>query len=294
MMRGEVVAGGVRSPYLAAGDPGAREAVVCVHGNPGSGEDFAPVVEVLGRRGVRAVALDMPGFGAADRPARFAYTVDGYAAHLGACLAELGIDRVHLVVHDFGGPWGLAWAAAHPDALASATLVNTGVLLGYRWHRMARLWRTPLVGEAMMALMRRGGSPERFAEGMKGGGPRPLPRAFTDRMYRDMDRGTQRAILKLYRATGDVGGLGRRLQRALAPLDRPCLVVWGAHDPYIPVEQAERQRESFPRARVEILADSGHWPMADDPERFEQVVVPFLAEQATAAASEVAAVVAGD
>jgi pimeloyl-ACP methyl ester carboxylesterase len=82
----------------------------------------------------RAVALDMPGFGQADKPDSFEYTVSGYARHLGGCLAELGISRVHLVMHDFGGPWGLAWAVEHPDAFASATIVNSGVWPDYGWH----------------------------------------------------------------------------------------------------------------------------------------------------------------
>lgn len=283
MNAGEVTVKGVSSPYLAAGDAKAHEAAVFVHGNPGSREDFAPLVERVGRF-ARAVALDMPGFGAADRPARFAYTVEGYAEHLNGCLAALGITRAHLVLHDFGGPWGLAWAAAHPDAFASATLIDTGVLLGYRWHKMARLWRTPVIGELSMALMAIGGA-SGFARALATpAGGRPLPRAFTDRMHRDLDRGTRRAILKLYRATGDVAARGERLRDALAPLDRPCLVVWGARDPYLPVAQAELQRQSFPHARVEILADSGHWPMADDPARFEPLVAGFLEEVCGAAA----------
>ena len=277
MTDGEVVVRGVRSPLFAAGDPRAREAVVFVHGNPGSREDFAPLVERVGRF-ARAVALDMPGFGAADRPADFPYTVEGYADHLGACLAELGIARAHLVLHDFGGPWGLAWAMAHPDAFASATLVDTGVLLDYRWHRMARLWRTPVVGELITALMSLGGRAA-FARAIATpAGGRALPRAFTDRMHRDIDRGTRRAILRLYRATSDVAARAEQQRAALAPLDRPCLVVWGAHDPYIPVSYAERQRAAFPHARVEVLADSGHWPMGDDPDRFERVVADFLEE----------------
>jgi pimeloyl-ACP methyl ester carboxylesterase len=129
----QVVVGGVRSPVLQAGPPEATEAVVFVHGNPGPAEDWR---DLVGRTGsfARAVAPDMPGYGNADKPRDFAYTVAGYAEHLAGVLTELGISRAHLVMHDFGGPWGLMWAAAHPDAFASATLVNTGVLLDYRWH----------------------------------------------------------------------------------------------------------------------------------------------------------------
>jgi hypothetical protein len=97
-------------------------------------------------------------------------------------------------------------------------------------------------------------------------------------MYADLDRGTKRATLALYRATDDPAGASVRLGAALRPLDRPTLVIWGRHDPYLPVTLAGRQREAFPSARVEVLDDSGHWPFIDDPERTERLVLEFLGE----------------
>jgi alpha/beta hydrolase fold len=86
---------GVRSPVREAGPATAEVAVVFVHGNAGSSRDWEKLVGLVGNFR-RAVALDMPGFGRADKPADFDYTVAGYARHLGGCLAELGISRVHL------------------------------------------------------------------------------------------------------------------------------------------------------------------------------------------------------
>ena len=85
-------------------------------------------------------------------------------------------------------------------------------------------------------------------------------------------------MLKLYRATGDPGRM-EEMAQALRPLARPALVVWGKHDPYIPVSYAERQREVFPNAKVIVLEESGHWPFADDPGAVAQAVLPFLREQ---------------
>jgi pimeloyl-ACP methyl ester carboxylesterase len=222
----------------------------------------------------RAVAVDMPGFGHADKPESFNYTVEGYARFLGLMLDDLGIERAHLVLHDFGGPWGLEWAANNPNRLASVVLVNTGVLPDYRWHYLARIWRTPVAGEVFQATTTRSG----LRMALRHGNPRGLPRAFVDRMYDDGDAGTSRAVVKLYRATNDPSGMSRRQTEALAPLDRPALVIWGARDPYLPVALAERQREAFPSARVEILDDSGHWPFADNPEAVGRLVEPFLRE----------------
>jgi pimeloyl-ACP methyl ester carboxylesterase len=270
---GEISVEGVRSPVLEAGPEGGTEAAVFVHGNPGSTHDWARLVEATGEHG-RAIAIDFPGYGEADRPKDFPYTVEGYAAHLDGALQRLGVERAHLVLHDFGGPWGLKWAADHADAYASTTLVDTGMLLGYHWHFLAKIWRLPGLGELFFAMTTRSGA----RSALKRGQPRPLPDEAFELFYRaNKDKGTQRAILRLYRATPT-----RSLEPiagALRELDRPTLVVWGKHDPYIKVEWAEKQRETFPRAEVVVLEDSGHWPMWDAPEGMEAAIVPFLARE---------------
>jgi len=271
--RGELNVDGVRTPLREAGPPDAAEAVVFLHGNPGSGADWEPLLAVAGRR-LRAVAWDAPGFGRSEAQG-FPQSVPDHAAFVGRALDELGIERAHLVAHDFGGPWGLSWAAADPDRFASAVLIGTGALPGYRWHALADVWRAPGVGELFMATTSR----PAFHALLRRGNPRGLPRAFVDRMCDDFDRGTRRAVLNLYRSVADVGQAGERLAAALRPLDRPALVLWGRHDPYIRVSHAERQREAFPGAEVRVLERSGHWPFADDPAAVAAAVDRFLAGQ---------------
>jgi len=249
----------------------AGEAVVFVHGNSGSSRDWTALVRETGQF-ARAVALDMPGFGRASKPRNFDYTVDGYARHLAGALDQMEIRRAHLVLHDFGGPWGLAWAASHPDALASIVLIDIGVPLGYRWHSAARIWQTPVLGELAMALT----TGPVFRLAFRRGNPRGVPPGFVERMYRDFDRGVRHAVLRLYRSARDVAREGQRLAEALRPLDRPALVIWGGQDPYAPVDLAERQREVFPDAQLAILDDSGHWPFIDDPEGVMRSLLPFL------------------
>jgi pimeloyl-ACP methyl ester carboxylesterase len=265
----QLVVEGVRVPVREAGREEPEEAVVFVHGNPGSSRDWD---ELLARTGefARAVAPDMPGFGGAEKPDAFEYTVQGYARFLGGLLDTLGVRRAHLVLHDFGGPWGLAWAAAHPGSVASVTLINSGVLIGYRWHYLARIWRTPVLGELFQSTTTLPG----FRLLLRHGNPRGLPREFVERMYRDYDRGTKRAVLRLYRSTS--AGVLEAPLPAMRELDPPTLVVWGAHDPYLPVEQAQGQRQAFPSAQVVMLEGSGHWPFADDPQQVADTVVPFL------------------
>jgi pimeloyl-ACP methyl ester carboxylesterase len=266
---------GVDVPLLQAGPRDAREAVVFVHGNPGSGADWRDLMVRTGEF-ARAVAPDMPGFGRADKPRDFRYDVAGYADFLEALLSELGIERVHLVLHDFGGPWGLEWAGRDPARVASVVEINTGAFIRYRWHVLARIWQTPVLGELFQATANR----PVFRLLTNRGQKRKLDRAFLDHMYDvNFTRPTRRAVLKLYRASRDAAAMGARQAAALHPHDIPALVVWGARDPYLGLELAEAQREAFPSARIVVLGDSGHWPFADDPERTAGVVVPFVREQ---------------
>jgi pimeloyl-ACP methyl ester carboxylesterase len=267
---------GVSTRITEAGPPDADEAVVFVHGNPGSARDWDDLVAANGRF-ARTVALDIPGWGKSDKTAVGMQTTDGAAAYIQGALDELGIKRVVLAAHDFGGIWGLQWASQHPDALLGVVLVNTGVLKDYTPHALAIVWATPVVGEAAVASTTR----PSFHQAIQYMQPRPLPDAFVDRMYDDYDRLTRCALLRYYRSARDAtltdqNAYARKQTAALRPRNLPALVIWGEKDPYIPVEQAERQREVFPRAQVHVFPDSAHWSFVDNAAKTRALVVPFL------------------
>jgi len=267
-----VVVNGVRSPVLIGGAGPAGEAVVFVHGNPGAGADWEPLMKPIAGFAT-VVAPDMPGFGGADKRADQDYTLAAYAEHLGGVIDRLGIDAAHLVAHDFGGPFGLTWAAANPEKVASVTLINTGVLLDYKWHRLARVWRTPVAG----GLFMRATTPRVARFVMRHDNP-GLPEYWVNQIAGHLlPVGTKRAVLRLYRSTRqeDMDALVEPLRNR----DLDTLVVFGAADVYIPVEQAQRQRRVFPRARIEILPGVGHWAWLEQPDQVAGFVVPFLQER---------------
>jgi pimeloyl-ACP methyl ester carboxylesterase len=270
--RGRLAAGGTETRLLQAGPTEEREAVVFVHGNPGSADDWEALIAAAAGTGSRALAIDLPDFGETAAPPGFEHTVPGYAIFLGQALQELGVERAHLVLHDFGGPIGLVWAAMNPDALASITLIDTGILPGYRWHRLARIWRTPGLGELFQATATR----RAFRSLVSRGEPRGLPREFLDGMYDHYHRRTRRAVLKLYRATDDPGALAAEFTALMRPRNIPALVIWGEHDAYLPSSYAARQRDPFPAAEVHVLPESGHWPYADAPDTVARLLVEFL------------------
>jgi hypothetical protein len=177
------------------------------------------------------------------------------------------------VVHDFGGIWGLQWAAKHRQSLIGAVMIDGGVLIDYIPHPLAVVWATPTAGELQMATTTRAS----WRANMRATNPPSMPDSFIDRQYDDYDRASRCAILRYYRSSSQTFmTLGRDQAAALRPLNLPALVVWGRQDPYIPPDQAEKQKQAFPRARIEYLDGSGHWPQIDDPKRVRELVVPFL------------------
>ena len=253
-----------------AGKPG--EAVVFVHGNPDAGSDWMPLMTRVAEVAM-VVAPDLPGFGNADPRPDGDYTIYSYGRFLDGVISRLGIDRVHLVAHDFGGPFAAAWAADHPQKVASVTFINTGVLLGYRWHRMARLWRTPVLGELSMRFIA-----ERMAVKILARENPGLSLAWVQTIVGHlMPRKTRKAVLRLYRSTrpGDMDQLAARLRQH----DHDAQVLFGDADSYIPVEVARRQVEVFPRVEVRVLPSLGHWCWLENTELVADHLLAFLKEK---------------
>jgi pimeloyl-ACP methyl ester carboxylesterase len=254
------------------------QSVVFLHGSPGSSRTWHalidPAIDAVGH----AYAPTLPGFGTVPAPTgfdcllspSFRPSVDTYARWLGQRLDEQRIERAHLVMHDFGGPFGLAWGAAHPTRIASLTCINTGVLTNYHWHTLARIWRKRWIGETLNIVITR----QIFELLTRYGQPRPLPHSAIDQLFQDFPHAARRNALALYRATTE--DLLARFADPYRDLDPPTLVLWGAHDPYFPVHQAHWQNRAFPSAEIVVLNDSGHWPHLDDPHTVQRHLIPFL------------------
>lgn len=265
---------GVTTTFTQRGPANDPEAVVFLHGNPGESRDWTQMMNGLDLS-VRAVALDMPGFGGADRPRKFDYSLHGYARYLAGCLDALGIRTAHVVAHDLGGPLCFEWARTHRQSLASLVLINSGILPGFQWHRVARLWQTPFVAEASMALLCRWA----FDRLLNAGNPHPFSTAFLKRVYGTIDGGNKRAVRALYRSMRPIAEIFAGMANDLRGIPIPVLVIWGREDPYLPAHYAARQSEIFPNARVHLLDGCGHWPFIDDPDRVLNLVAPFVLSQ---------------
>lgn len=147
--------GGYRIHYVEAGK---GEPVLFIHGNPTSSylwrNVLAKVARDLGRRGI---ALDLLGFGKSDKREDVDYTVRLHADIVEAFIEKLDLKNIILVLHDWGGPLGAAYAVNHPNNVSGLALMETFVWpLAWkdfgRFAPMFRLFRSPL-GYVMIQVM---------------------------------------------------------------------------------------------------------------------------------------------
>jgi pimeloyl-ACP methyl ester carboxylesterase len=240
------------SPVFYRSAPAPGDPVLYLHGIPTSSEDWIPFLE---RRG--GIAPDLIGFGRSGKGGHLDYSIEGHAQFVEQLLDELGVQRVKLVVHDWGAAGGLTFAQQSPERITRLVVLNSVPLLeGFRWPGIARLLRRRGLGELAMGATNRW----LLARTLRQGGP--WPEARLESIWEQWDQGTQRAILRLYRSADEprLAAAGRDLGR----LQVPALILWGERDPWLSAQWGEGYAASLSQAALQRLPGAGHWPWLDD------------------------------
>ena len=271
--------GGARMHYLDVGPPDG-EPVVMVHGNPTWSFHFREVVRAL-ESTHRCIVPDHVGCGLSDKPRddRYDYTLGSRVLDLGALIERLEPSRkIHLVVHDWGGMIGFAWAAKHAARIASLTVLNTAAFplpATKKFPPALALTRTPLG-----SLLVRGGNAFAWTASRLCVTKTPLA------------PDVRAAYLAPYGSWSDRVATLRFVQDIpLSPSDRawsivaetasllpdleaaPMLIGWGMKDFVFDAHFLDEWVRRFPRARVRRFPDAGHYVLEDE----RAVLVPEIA-----------------
>lgn len=225
-------------------------------------------LEPLAQAGFRAVAPDLLGYG--DSPSDPPHTWERQIEAVEAFRLAEGLDRLTLVVHDWGGLVGLRWACEHPEAVARLVISSTGFFSDGKWHGLAQSLRTPGEGEQIVDGMTREAFGKVLAQASTG-----IDAAAADEYFKafaEADR--RRGMLELYRS-GDMEKLAPYEGR-LAALGVPTLLLWGADDPFAPVAGARRFHEEIPGSELVVLEGAGHFVVEDAPDRYADALLDFL------------------
>ena len=248
-----------------------------IHGYPESSHMWRNLMPAVERAGWRAVAPDLAGFG--DSPPSPPGTWERHVDSIAGFTSAQELDEVVLVVHDWGGMIGLAWACEHPEAVRGLVISGTGFFPDGKWHGMGQVMRTEGEGEKLVEGLDRDG----FA-----GMLRSASQAFDDaaideywKAYEGDER--RRAHLDFYRSM-DFEKLAR-YDGQLAALDVPALLFWGADDPFAPVAGAKRFERELQDAELVVVEDAGHFVFEDAPEHAAEAVTTFLERRVPAGGS---------
>ena len=262
--------------YLDSGD---GPALLFIHGLTGSQRNWAHLIDVL-NHDHRVLAPDLFGFGASAK-VMGDYSLGAHAATLRDLLDLLGINRVTLVGHSFGGGVAMQFCYLFPERVERLVLVSSGglgrdvspllraaTLYGAEWvlPLITSSWMRGRVEAAGRILTRTGwrASPE-VTESWRG---------FTSLA----DADTRRAFLATTRGVIDPGGQTLTAHDHLPmTIEIPTLVVWGTRDRMIPALHATTAHEAIAGSRVVLFEGAGHFPHLDEPERFAEVLRDFMA-----------------
>ncbi len=250
--------GDLTLPVRSAG-PDDGEPVIFLHGFPQTSAAWSPYLARFSALGFRALAPDQRGYAMTARPTCVRqYAIDDLVADVLGIADVLGVERFHLVGHDWGGVIGWALAAACPDRLWSMTSVSTPhprALASSLWRssQLARSWyvaffQVPHLPERLLtaangALLRRAlrdsGLPDTNAN------------AYLDTL---LEPGAMRAAINYYRA------LSPRRTLAVGRITVPTLYVWSTNDLALgPVAARATGGEIDGPYRFEVLDGVGHW-----------------------------------
>ncbi|MGC8641628.1 MAG: alpha/beta fold hydrolase [Isosphaeraceae bacterium] len=272
---------GLKLHYL---DEGQGEPVVMVHGNPTWSFHFRRLVEALSPT-CRTIVPDQIGCGLSDKPddSRYTYTLSSRVDDLEALLDHLGIDRhITLVVHDWGGMIGLAYAARHPERISRLVVMNTAAFhmpraKSFPW----ALWicrDTPLGAWLVRGL-------NAFVRGtaLIGCTRKRLPRAVRDAYTAPYDSWEHRIAIHRFvqdipLRPGDrcyelVSWVESRLQ-LLASV--PILIAWGLRDFVFDKPFLDEWIRRFPRAEVHRFDRAGHYLLEDEAETLVPLIREFI------------------
>jgi pimeloyl-ACP methyl ester carboxylesterase len=221
---------------------GAGPAVVLIHGLSGSGRWWAYNVPVLTQR-YRVYNVDLIGFGRSRGQRLLLRDAAGW---LTEWLHVAGIERAHLVGHSMGGYIAMGVAAAVPELVRRLVLVDALVLpMG-----------PGLVKHALD-----------LAQAMRFVSLNFLPVLVGDAM--------RAGPLTMWRATREV--LSADLSDRLGAVQAETLVIWGEKDSVLDPKLGRKLAEQLPRASFVCVEGAGHNPMWDRPQRFNELLLDFLA-----------------
>jgi pimeloyl-ACP methyl ester carboxylesterase len=257
---------------------GSGPALLLLHGLGCDHTTWLPVIAALSRR-YTVIAPDLLGHGRSAKP-RADYSVGGYANGMRDLLTVLGVDKVTVVGHSFGGGVAMQFAYQFPERTERMVLVAPGGL-GPEVTPAIRAITLPGFHQ-LMGVVTLPGVRHVTVAGMRALAASGIPQVrdldeVAEIITSFRDPSARRAIRHVVSAVVDWRGqIITMVDRAYLTQAMPMCVIWGSDDTVIPAAHAGIASEFAPGATVEVIANAGHFPHKDHPQRFVRILDEFV------------------
>lgn len=267
-------------------DKGQGKPVLMVHGNPTWSFYFRHLIQALSKN-FRTIAPDHIGCGFSDKPDAntYHYTLESRVKDLDSLISQLNInEKISLVLHDWGGMIGLAWAVDHLDRIDKIVITNTSGFslpkdkkLPFRlWLiKYIRLFAVPAVlglnvfAKGALYLASVTTLPENVKKGLVEPYNSWKNRIATLKFVQDIP------ISEKDQSYAMVDHVDQNLKK----LDESALMfLWGAKDFVFDLSFLEEFKTRFPRAQTHVFHDAGHYLFEDKPDETSRLIEIFLSQ----------------
>lgn len=260
--------------YFEDGEEG--QSLLLIHGLGCSALEWSENIDELAKY-YRVIAVDLIGFGKSDKPKNFSYTPSSQALILKKLSLVLKLEHVNVVGNSYGGLVAIEFAKLYPLMTSSLTLVNSagGGLIAPFGMRLSSL---PLVGEYMTKPTRQS-CKQGFEFVMYDPALLEDERVDTNYAY-SMMKGSKYSTLSTLRGiiniTGFIKSYVTSVHTFLQQSSLKTLIIWGRHDPLLPVDHALKFQSLINNSVLNIFENAGHAPMFESPQLFNKTLISFL------------------
>jgi haloalkane dehalogenase len=258
-------------------DEGKGEILLFVHGTPSWSFDFRKVIQDL-QSDFRCVAIDHIGFGLSDKPEKYDYSTINHCHTLEKFVLEKHLDKITLVVHDFGGPIGLNLAIHHPEKINKLVILNT-----WLWSskddadfvKFSKILKSPL----LPFLYRYLNFSPKFI----------LPTSFGDKKLSNhlkkqytmpfANKNQRNGTLAFAKSLlNDQDWFEELWSKRQIISNKPTLFIWGMKDPLIKPKNLVKFESGFSNFRTLKVESSGHFPQEEEPSLVSETIRNFVKE----------------
>ncbi|MEL6346968.1 MAG: alpha/beta fold hydrolase [Myxococcota bacterium] len=272
LQRQTIAVEGIPVHLIEAGD---GPPVLLLHGWPTHSGLYRNILPVIAPYR-RAIAIDLPGFGASGKPQDASYSFRFFDRVLDGVLDALHVSDVGLVVHDLGGPIGMHWATQNIGRVRELVMLNTVVFPDMSWMVKAFVLSTMVPGIRRMLS-----SPAGIRASMRFGVvDRSRINDAVAALYQApfSDRAARKALLKTAHSLHPRGF--ETITEALPRFTMPVRLIYGEDDRILPdvAKTMARICTILPHATMTSIPNCGHFLQEDRPEQVAALLAEFFAD----------------